>query len=122
MNHRDNETKIGDALPDNPPPIQENTTPCPKCHRPILAGSAWCPHCGAGRPSSYHHSQGPKKYTIAWYWFLILFLVAPLAICGGCFAIGSEAGFAIATGLQLATLVTGFILFIVNIARGPQPK
>jgi len=99
-------------------PPRQDSIECPNCKNPILIGSTWCPHCGAGKPHDNRQLTHPKRYTFGWVWFLFSFLIVPLGACGSCFLSYDIAGYALF--IMAGSVVVGFLLLIINAIRGPQ--
>lgn len=111
----------------NIPPISQPTKQCPHCGKAILVSATWCPHCGAG-----FASQSGAKYQFGFIWFLALFLIVPLVACGGCF-LGLSTGFSGSSSsdaggilmtvsfiVMCASVLAGFVLLVVNLAKGKR--
>jgi hypothetical protein len=103
---------------------------CPKCGSPIQSGTAWCSFCGQGtsRLGKSFHDGG--KYPFSWIWFVSLFVLIPIATCGGCIVFGNSS--AVSTGkgdvgpmfmvvafaIQCLSLIVGLGLLVYNGVKG----
>ena len=106
--------------------------PCPNCGKLIQVNTNWCPSCGYGSPPANISNNYRGRYRFSWVWFLSLFILVPIASCGGCLVYANSSAvstgkgdvgpmFMIVTlGIQCLSIVFGLGLLLYNGIKGRQ--
>ena len=97
------------------------------------ARSAWCPHCGDGRPARIMQEHDQGVYPVSAIWIVGTIFLVPLSACGGCLAIvftqqnsppsneiflSKTLNFALA--VEVISVLIGIILLTYNFIKGRQ--
>ena len=113
-------------------PPQLEGEPCPNCGKLIHVNTNWCPSCGYGSPQTNTSNNYQGRYRFSWVWFLCLFILVPIASCGGCLVYANSSAvstgkgdvgpmFMIVTlGIQCLSIIVGIGLLLYNVIKGRQ--
>jgi len=113
------------------PPVLEGE-PCPNCGKLIQVNTNWCTACGYGTAKPGMSPIYRGRYRFSWIWFLSLFVLVPIASCGGCLVYANSSVvstgkgdvgpmFMIVTlGIQCLSIIVGIGLLLYNAIKGRQ--
>lgn len=113
-----------------PPPLEGD--PCPNCGKKIHENTNWCSSCGFGTPGFGISDYSKGKYCFSWVWFLCLFVLVPIAACGGCFVYANSSAVStgkgdvgpmfmvVAFGIECLSIIFGLGLLLYNGIKGRQ--